>query len=352
MIVTLAAAVAVAATLSRDANPPPRAVDLHCHVAGIGAGDSGCFVSDTMRRSFKMGAYLKAFGVTEDDLRRYGDWVVVRRLAEKVRPAADLDAAVVLALDAVWDRSGAMDRARTELYVPNEFVRAAIAPFPWLLYGCSVHPRRPDALARLDAEAAAGARLVKWLPNIMDLDCADPSLVPFYRKLRALRLPLLVHTGTEHSFTRTDDTLGDPAKLELALREGVTVIAAHCAGEGKTNGERNLDRLVVLMARWPNLYADVSAVTLINHAGNLERLLATPGVADRLVYGSDYPLTETVLTSPWTAVFRIGFRRAWRIAGIRNPWDRDIAFKRALGLPDAVLARGASLLRLLPSSGR
>ena len=36
---------------------------------------------------------------------------------------------------------------------------------------------------------------------------ADERLVPFYRKLKELGLPLVTHTGTERSFTRADNAL-------------------------------------------------------------------------------------------------------------------------------------------------
>ena len=44
-------------------------VDLHCHVAGIGAGDSGCFVSEALQNSSKFGIYLSSFSVSESELR-------------------------------------------------------------------------------------------------------------------------------------------------------------------------------------------------------------------------------------------------------------------------------------------
>ena len=39
-------------------------LDMHCHVAGIGAGGSGCFVSKKLRNNFRFNIYMKAFGVT------------------------------------------------------------------------------------------------------------------------------------------------------------------------------------------------------------------------------------------------------------------------------------------------
>ncbi len=59
-------------------------IDIHCHGAGIGAGGSGCLVAPRLRRSWKFRYYLKAFGVTSDELQREGDMLVLRRLSERL----------------------------------------------------------------------------------------------------------------------------------------------------------------------------------------------------------------------------------------------------------------------------
>jgi len=325
--------------------PPDAIIDLHCHVAGIGAGGSGCFISDALRHNWRWTPYLRAFGVTEKDLAAQGDSLIVRRLSDRLAGSRAVAAAVVLAVDGAVDDRGDLDLAHTEYYVPNEYVWRQTRGTRNLLYGASINPLRKDALAILDREARRGAVLVKWLPNIQEFSPSDLRCVPFYRRLAALHMPLLVHTGNEHSFSRTNDDLGDPARLELALQCGVTVIAAHAGGAGRNGGEANLDRFVALLHRYPNLYGDVSALTLLNHAGHLRRLLRLPGVADRLVFGTDTPLLETPLTSPWFSLFTIGPSNAWHAFRERNPWDEDVAYLRALGVPPAVFTRSATLLR-------
>ena len=54
-----------------------------------------------------------------------------------------LDAAVILAFDAVHDRDGAIDRANTHLYVTNEYVIELSARHPGrMFFGASIHPYR------------------------------------------------------------------------------------------------------------------------------------------------------------------------------------------------------------------
>ena len=105
-----------------------------------------------------------------------------------------------------------------------------------MLYGASINPNRPDALARLEKAKSNGAVLIKWIPAIMAIDPADPNLTGFYRKLVELDLTLLTHAGQERSFAHADDKLGDPLRLELPLSLGVTVIAAHIATTGENEG--------------------------------------------------------------------------------------------------------------------
>lgn len=321
-------------------------IDIHCHAAGIGAGNSGCFLSPAMQRSWKTRFYFRAFGVSEPELRLEGDGLIMKRLSGRLAESSRVQAAVVLALDGAVDSRGELDRERTELYVCNDFLAAQCRQYDNLHFGASVNPLRRDALERLDKAAADGAVLLKWLPSIQGADPADRRLIPFFRRLADLGLPLLVHTGEEESFTRAENHLADPARLRLALEEGVTVIAAHCASNGKNGGERNLSRLLPLFTGFPNLYADISALTLANRLGHLQKVLRHTELHDRLLYGSDMPLLATGLTTPWLQLFSIGLGESRRLANIANPWDRDVALNLAIGVPEPVLTRAANILRL------
>ncbi len=213
-----------------------------------------------------------------------------------------------------------------------------------LLFGASVNPYRPDALARLEWAKAHGAVLVKWIPPIMEIKPDDPRLIPFYQKMVELKLPLLSHTGEEKSFSRADEELGDPEKLRLPLSLGVTVIAAHLASSEKYQGERGPDRLARLMREFPNLYTDISALTQINKPGILKEALTCPEFSGRLLYGTDYPLINTALVSPWYSL-HLSLRQKWVISRTKNPWDRDVLLKHDLGVPADAFARPGQWFR-------
>lgn len=320
-------------------------IDIHCHTAGIGAGDSGCFVSPALMASWKYRIYLRAFGVTEKELRQEGDVLVLRRISEQLAQSKRVGQAVILAMDGVVGEDGALDREKTEIFIPNEFIAEKTREFPNLLFGASINPLRPDATERLEQAVQAGAVLLKWLPSIQHIDPADRRFIPFYLKLKELGLPLLTHTGEESSFTWTRDELGDPQRLWLPLSIGVTVIAAHAASNGKNEGEKNHLRFLRLARAYENLYADVSALTQINRLGHLQRLLNCPELKGRLLYGTDMPLPNTGIVSPFAFLLRLSPKRLWAVSRIANPWDQDVALKEALGATPEIFANAENIIR-------
>lgn len=327
----------------------PHIIDMHCHTSGLGYGESGCFVSHALQKSWKFRFYLRAFGVTEEEIKAQGDGLIVKKIAERIKESGCVDGAVVLALDGVIKADGTLDREKTQVYVPNDFVLKEVKKYECLYYGPSINPYRPDALTLLHQAARDGAVLVKWLPSVMHVDPADEALVPFYRELVKLRLPLLCHTGNEQSFTYARNELGDPKRLALPLSLGVTVIAAHVATTGTNEGQDNVERLMEMFSCYPALYADISSLTQLNKLGYLSRILARQEAHDRLIYGTDYPLISVSgLCQPWLHVFEIGIRKAHKLSRIKNPWERDLKLKQAYGVPAQVFERSATLLRIPP----
>lgn len=348
---TIAGLLAARTLLFHGPCQPPAAlpqapiVDFHCHAAGIGAGNSGCHISPALRSNFRFHAYLQAFGVTEKELEQEGDSLLLDRLSARIAQSRHLGAAVVLAMDGVVDEKGELDLVRTEVYVPNDFIAEGARRHTNLIFGASINPYRRDALERLDDCARRGAVLVKWIPSIMAIDPADPRLIPFYQRLRQHQLVLLTHTGGERSFTHAHDELADPARLRLPLEQGVVVIAAHAAAGSNRPDAPVFDVLRRMMKEFPNLYADISALTQVNRLGKLDEVLKAAECRGRLVYGSDFPLINTALVSPWYFPLHLTLSQCWGIAAQENAWDRDIELKRALGVSADIFARGEDLVR-------
>ena len=315
---------------------------MHCHVAGIGAGDSGCFVSKELRNNFRFKIYLKAFGVTVAETEKKGDQLLVERLAKGVKESQRVGAAIILAMDGAMDSNGQLDRSRTEFYIPNEYVAVETAKYPNLYFGASINPRRPDALERLQWAKDNGALLIKWLPSIQFIDPADKAHEPFYRKMVELDMPLLTHAGQERSFTHARDELSDPVRLKLPLSLGVKVIVAHVASTGKNEGQEDIERLIGMLGDYPNLYSDISSMTQGNKLGYLRQAITEERLGGRLLYGSDFPLINTAVVSPWFYPLNLTRKQIQSIGAIGNPWDRDVALKEALGVPADIMDRSAA----------
>jgi uncharacterized protein len=239
-------------------------LDCHVHTAGIGDGCSGCFLNHQLQSSNKYKIYLKAFGVSVRELQDQGDGLIINRISKRLSASKNVGAAVILALDGVMDSKGELDSAKTQVYIPNDFVGRETHKYSNLLFGASINPKRKEALEALALAIQNGAVLIKWIPSIMDFDPADSTFIPFYLAMKAAGIPLLTHTGKESSFVGAKDSLCDPFRLELPLKLGLTVIAAHVGTAGKSHGQENFERALIMLGRYPNLYADISSLTQIN----------------------------------------------------------------------------------------
>lgn len=314
------------------------ALDIHCHVLGVGTGGTGCTMHPRMRSSIQVRAGLWNYRLSlgQPDL----DQAYISYLLSRSRSAGFLKQIVLLAMDAFCDSDGRRDLNRTPFFTPNDYIARLAEEHPEFLFGASVHPYRRNALAELDRVAALGAVLVKWIPNVQGIDLTDAQCRAFYRRLAALHMPLLVHVGYEGAVFVVSQELGDPRRLTAPLEEGVTVIAAHAACAGQTDGRDNFDWLLEMFPRWPNLYADTSALTLLTRTHCLPRLIEHPEIFPRLIHGSDFPLPPTATLF----LGRMPLGSWWHTWLLENPLRRDFEIKRALGLPDDVLTRGYTVL--------
>jgi predicted TIM-barrel fold metal-dependent hydrolase len=202
----------------------------------------------------------------------------------------------------------------------------------------------------VDRSAALGARVIKMHPPTQDVDPADARYQRFYRRIADRRLVLMVHTGSEHASTITDGSLSDPGRLQLALDEGCTVVAAH-AGMGSFLDATPfradmLRRLAALAERYPRLYCDTAVLASMFRWRTLPMLLRETALAGRILYASDWPFTSNALVF-WN---RLRPTTTLALAAERNLFRRDAALKLAIGLPPEALRRGADLIRRPVSS--
>src|SRR3954462_15838447 len=214
-----------------------------------------------------------------------------------------LDAAVVLAFDAVYDGEGHFDDARTHFYVTNDYAIDLAKRHRKILFGASVHPYRKDAVAEVERCVAAGAVLLKWLPIVQDFTPADPRCFPLYEALAHHKLPLLCHTGGEKSLPNLNTHVADPLLLKPALERGVTVIAAHCGTKSAPGETDFVDHFMSLAREHEHCYGDTAALNLPTRDYAYERVMRDPVVRSKLVHGSDWPIR------PVPPLMELGIRR-------------------------------------------
>lgn len=322
--------------------PPALKIDVHVHLAGVGTADSGCWISPAFVRRPTFRALRRMHGITAEQMRESIDQDWVARIAALVR-ASELDRAVVLGFDGVYDESGALDPRRSQLVVPPAWVFEACRRFPGeLLPGPSINPFRRDAEERLEECMAGGAVLIKWLPSAQAIDPSSPRLKQFYARLAAAGIPLLIHSGGgEMTFREVRPDLKELALLRAPLQAGVPVICAHSGTPVALSRDRNqLPLLRTMLCEYPHLWVDNSGMANPSRFPYLPRLAREPLMQARTLYGSDFPV-------PSNAIYfagRLGPRKTLALERVTNPFDRDLRLKRALGYPDQTLTRAERVL--------
>jgi mannonate dehydratase len=212
---------------------------------------------------------------------------------------------MLIALDAAYGDDGRLLTERTVLIVSNlyahEIHERHPGRFEWI---ASVHPYRRDAVEALELAALTGARAVKWIPSLMNIDPASPRCDAFYEAAARLNIPVITHAGLERAVPGTDtQDFGNPLRLRRALDAGVRVVVAHCASMGQ---DRDLDKgangpyvdSFSLFARLfedrkyeKHLFGDIAAMTQVARAGPvLAKVIEREDWHPRLLNGSDYPL--------------------------------------------------------------
>jgi uncharacterized protein len=319
----------------------PPVIDVHVHLAGVGTQGSGCWMSPAFRRRPTFLGLRALFGITERQMQASvdQDWAA---LVSGLTGSSELDYVVALGFDGVYDRSGDIDRARSQMIVPERWVFDVCERYANLLPGPSINPYRRGAVDALEEAIERGAVLIKWLPIVQGFDPASRRGRPFLERLAASGVPLLVHAGSgEATFATVDPNVGHLCDLEPALELGVTVICAHSAAPILfSRHENQIPLLRRMLKRYPNLWVDNSGLANPSRFRHLPRFAADPVIRDRTLHGSDFP----VITNAFYYPGRIPLGQIADIERERNGLEREILVKRAIGFPDAALFRAASVL--------
>ncbi|MBF0169434.1 MAG: amidohydrolase family protein [Alphaproteobacteria bacterium] len=329
-------------------------VDYHVHMLGLGSGDTGARVNPNLLSwihpvsRLKAKIFFKSAGITDE---AKADPQYVERLLALSRAFPKPTKLAILGFDYSRGKDGSIDRAKTEIYVPADYVVELARRHPdSFVPVVSVHPYDPEALAKLEAYARQGVQMVKWLPNAQGMDPSDPDIDPYYQTMARLGLTLLCHVGQESAVHAPDaQRLGNPLLLRRALDNGVRVIMAHAGNRGSNedldrpgHSARNFDLFLRMMddPRYKDLLlADISALTqTIRDPEDINVLLSRSDLHARLVNGSDYPLPAipffiSTASLAWNGLISWKESRALHEIYRQNPLLFDFVLKRTLRHP-------------------
>jgi hypothetical protein len=321
---------------------PTKPIDMHVHVVGNGTGGTGCWLRVTGWHRPLARLMLRQVGLPGAAMTGDLDGLLIQRLLEMMR-SSSLGAAVILAQDDVHDENGKVMPGVGSFYVPNDYVLALAKKHREFLPAISIHPARPDAIEELDRCLAAGAVMMKCLPNCQNINCADRRLTKFWERMAEAKIPLLAHTGGEHTLPVVRPEFSDPRILQLPLECGVTVIAAHSGTKSGLTDPEYFHIFAEMTTRYPNLYGDTSAFNVPLRGRHVRKCLAEP-LASRMVHGSDFPVPVNGLWA-WLRGFLSwkDYRQAQRNPNIL---ERDYQLKRAMGFTPESFTRISRLLRL------
>lgn len=314
---------------------------MHVHVVGNGSSGSGCWLRVKGWHRPLAGLMVREAGLHWSALSGDLDRLMVELLLKMVRESS-LGAIVILAQDLVHDDSGKPLPEAGSFFVPNDYVLDLARRHPEFLPAVSIHPARPDALEELDRCLAGGAVMMKCLPNCQNIDCGNRRFVRFWERMAEAGLPLLAHTGGEHTLPVVRPEFADPRTLELPLRCGVKVIAAHSATKSGLFDPEYFHVFARMTREFPNLYGDTSAFNVPMRGRHVRKCLEEP-LLSRLVHGSDFPVP---VHGHWAWLRRTvdwaSFRQ-WEKCP--NILERDYQLKRAMGFPPEHFTRIRGLLR-------
>lgn len=284
---------------------------------------------------------------------------------------------LLLAMDGHYV-NGKLNSTLTDLIVPSRYVirlsdcmnrlyqTAQKSDFSPFFPAISIHPERDDAIDQLNQLSKASSYL-KWLPNTMNINPASPNVVGFLKRMKSTGTTLITHTGDEEATEALEEhqRYGNPSLHKQALAIGVNVIMAHSGYKGRNadpqSGEQreNTELFNKMLANHPNhLKGGLSATIFIEKRDlatylgfsqparmgpltqQLERILADrKGLfAERLVYGSDYPLPSIGFLKPVENLAYWGFISEQQVKLLNeiwalNPLLYDFVLKRTIHHP-------------------
>ena len=167
----------------------------------------------------------------------------------------------------------------------NDYVASLVTP--GIIGFGTIHPGYENFEAELDRVKALGLSGIKFHPIFQGFAIDAPVMMPVYRKIAELKLPVLMHMGD-----RVSD--GASPKRLAAVLDAVpelVVVAAHLGGCGDClGGDAGWRETEEFLCGRSNVYYDTSSSVRFIEPERATEMIRTLGT-DRVVFGTDYPLS-------------------------------------------------------------
>lgn len=160
----------------------------------------------------------------------------------------------------------------------SSYLEAAAGREELICFG-SVHPKRRDMAAMLDAQKAAGAVGIKHHPAVQLIAPDDPKSLELYRLCGERGLMILWHCGPVGIEMKKGRELSQVKGYRQGIAENpdTTFILGH-------SGALQFEEALALALEFENVYLESSSQGIEN-----VRRLVTEAPRDRVLFGSDWP---------------------------------------------------------------
>jgi uncharacterized protein len=306
-----------------------KTIDIHTHLMNPNVRFDRFFDKLTIR------FFAKGLGVDPKALLAAPYETYVASMAKSISDSNHIERACLFGVDYRCDERGNESHRDKTVCASTEDVLSVTERYPEsFIPFLSINPRRQDALEKIDEYVERGCRGAKFLQNYWAVDLNDTRFIPYYEKLLAHGLPLIVHVGSEYTID-SDARYERIEMLDLPLACGVTVIAAHM-GLGRVSHKlrpwRNFSRnpshfdhdyfqLLQMLEAHDNLYADISAILAPLRARALHHLSNQSAAHEKILFGTDFPVPYMIRFNS----YNLEATKRKQISQMQNPFDRYTA---------------------------
>jgi len=299
-------------------------IDIHTHLL------SSEVKFDRFYDKLAIRFFAKKFGMDPQALMKNPYEAYVDGLTTNARESKYIKKMVLFGVDERVDDKGCCVHKDITVCATNDDLLAVYRKHPDVVIPFfSINPKRPDALELIDKYVSLGFKGAKFLQNYWNVDTSEERYRPYFDKLAQLNIPLIVHVGNEssiHSYKACERL----EMLDAPLKAGVTVVAAHMALSYEHFGFRSMFsknpkyfneeyfRLLKMLEKHENLYADISALLTPIRAKALNHLSKQYTIHNKLLFGTDFPVPFLTLFN----TYDLSYKKRFELGKEKNPYTR------------------------------